>query len=196
MFPERAQIPSRQRDTSDVTRVQASRTRRDIGSGCQASVVWRIALLLVLLVLVGCMASKPTETPDPFPAVVGATLDPRVRLVTNHEKYRDDQPIGYEVQNMRSSPLYFPDYTFGIRAYSLDEESQQWTLLAWDCDVIDPEIVAVRPGPPHGTENVYAISMMCVPASGKLRLAVIGWADPNNPEGTKIAAYTDIEIVR
>jgi hypothetical protein len=31
-------------------------------------------------------------------------------------------------------------------------------------------------------------------ATGNLRLAVIGWTNPSNPEGSKIAAYTDIEI--
>ncbi|MDE3091957.1 MAG: hypothetical protein KGJ80_21500, partial [Chloroflexota bacterium] len=107
-----------------------------------------------------------------------------------------DQPVAYQVVNRKTVPIYFADYSYGILAYTYDQQLQKWKLFPWEFDLIDPKPVVAAPGTGKGAENTYGIDKMFMPPSGKVRLVIVGWLDPKNPEGSKIAAYTDIEIVR
>ncbi|MDE3091654.1 MAG: hypothetical protein KGJ80_19965 [Chloroflexota bacterium] len=119
-----------------------------------------------------------------------------MQLVTNREQYSDDQPVAYQVVNRKTTPIYFADYSYGIQAYTYDQQSQKWKLFPWEFDLIDPKPVVAAPGTGKGLENSYVIGIESMPRSGKVRLAIVGWLDPKNPEGSKIAAYADIEIVQ
>ncbi len=155
-----------------------------------------LAPVICIALFTGCTVSVDNDIRDPFEAVTKAKVDLQMELVTSKKQYRDDQPISYEVVNHKDVPIYFSDYTYGLRAYVHDQQSQSWVLFPWDFGLVDPQVVAVRPGPHKALENTYVVGMMFMPPAPKVRLVVVGWLDPGNIEGSKIAAYTDIEIVR
>lgn len=162
-----------------------------------ATLVTRILTLTIYACMcAACWPSPARGVEDPFEIAVGAKLDSRLRLVPESKQIKAPEGVGYGIENLTAGPVYFPDYTFGIRAYTLDPQSQVWVLYPWDFKVIHTQTVTVLPGPLTGLNNVYALGLSSFPSSGKVRLVVVGWTDPHNPEGSKIAAYADIEIVK
>ncbi|MCL4394788.1 MAG: hypothetical protein M1482_08320 [Chloroflexi bacterium] len=155
-----------------------------------------IIMSLCILTLAGCMGPEVNVGHDTFEDVVGARLDPGLQLYTNGYEFGDDKPVGYEVINRGTSPVYFPDYTYGVRAYTFDSQSQTWVYYPWSFHLVDPSVVSISPGTSKSGTNFYGIPMSFLPPGGRVRLAVVDWLDPNNPDGTKVAAYADVEIVR
>ncbi len=126
-------------------------------------------------------------------AEIGANLDSQLQLVIYRTPPSLSKPIGYEVVNQKSVPIYFPDRTFGVRVYQFDSSNMKWLRFPLRFE-IEQSVVTVLPGTRPWPENFYAFEAGDVSATGKVRLVVIGWEDPTKPESSKIAAFADLEI--
>lgn len=132
-----------------------------------------------------------------FHVAVNAKINPGVILQTNKQKYDDsqnrDEVIGYRVLNLSAVPIYFSDDGFNIQAYKYIPNEQKWLHLqmgvGWE-----PKLTTIQPGPPEPLSGVNALLRQEIPSTGSIRLVVIGWNDPKNPEGSRFAAFKDIEL--
>jgi hypothetical protein len=147
------------------------------------------------LALAACSCSSNGNAKDQLLHNIGARVDPHVQLVANRKQFKLPHSIVYEIVNQRATPVCFEDDSFGLRIYRYDASSQQWIRLPQPY-ATHPDITCVKPAPSQGIENTGVIGLNRISVTGMVRLVVIGWTDPSNPEGSKIAAYADIEIVR
>jgi hypothetical protein len=153
------------------------------------------ALLCFIWLFSGCASPIVLEIREPFEMEIRAKLDPQMQLVTNRKTYDHSQVISYQVINQKNRAIYFEDFAFGIRAYEYDPQSHKWSQLSLMRDLSDPERVVVPPGFNKNVVNFYFLDPSDIPKTGSIRLVVIGWLDPSNPENSKIAAFADIVIL-
>lgn len=168
---------------------------------CEARAV---PLVLVGVILVAASACGPRSTPTltlPFEKLIGATVDPDIALETNQDEYDSLGPdvsqvgIAYWVTSPDATPLYFQDESLGLSVYQFDSRTQNWVCVLSEVNMLDPRLVRLVPKPYGWSEVTGALMPFQVPTTGKVRLVVVGWKDPSNPEGSKFAAYKDIELV-
>jgi hypothetical protein len=147
-------------------------------------------LLICLAGVSGCSRTGPmlTTGEQQFQSVIGVRLDPEFKLVTDAAQYKVSDLVAYQPSNKTDKTIFFQDQTFGLRAYKYDPVSKQWMGLGNPSRLIGGQPISV---PPYDLPNTFFAEGIY---TGALRLVVIGWTDPSNPEGSRIAAYTDIVV--
>lgn len=153
-------------------------------------------LLVVCLavLLVACSFAQSNDPEVAFQSEIGVKIDPQVILATNRIRYdNSNRDIAFWVVNRKAKPVFFPDSWMGIRVYQFDSISKRWTQIKLKAQLQNHILWTV---PPRGEPN-YLVGVFDtddVPNIGTVRMVVIGWDDPKNPEGSKIAAFTDVDI--
>ncbi len=162
--------------------------------GHESKVNW---LLVAACLLVGLSACSTSPTEDPverqFQQTLRARIGSKVVLQTDKEGYGRTQPIVYRVINQGPAPVYFSDYSYGLEAFKYDTRGKRWVRLRLGFEV-DAQVTILQPGTSDRMSGVYGIGPEGIPDSGTIRLVVLGWDDPANPEGSRVAAFKDIEV--
>ena len=147
-----------------------------------------------LILLCACIPLNVTASEMQFQFEIGAKLDPQVQLFTGQKQYNPVEDIFYWVANRRNKPLWFQDQSFNLRAFKFDGNTQKWLRIPVEVKVGDPHLTSVHPQSSKEENPGYSISAQDLHAAGKIRLAVVGWEDPSKPEGSKVGAFSEIEI--
>lgn len=152
-----------------------------------------LIILLVLLLSLSACGEALLSPDEEFARELVARVDPQIQLQTDRPTYNSEQGIAYRVVNTTAKAIYFDDISFNLRIYQYDSNTHQWVQLNLTYGFSDRK-VAVQPGIPKGLDNVYLLPPGTIPKTGMIRLAVVGWNNPQDPEHSKVAAYKDIEI--
>jgi hypothetical protein len=144
--------------------------------------------------LVACSSQQDIDPETQFLLEIGAKTDPQVILGTNSMKYGPAQGgVIYWVLNRMTRPIYFPDQNLGVRIFKFDPIKKGWTRLPLGFYTANPYSVVIPPRT-NAQQYVGGVPLENIPATGSVRLVVVGWVDPDNPEKSKVAAYADLEI--
>jgi len=160
------------------------------------SVVATLINLFFLIVLStsGCSPSTVSSTSpkaeSAFREMIGVSIEPRIRLLTEQDQYRRQDDIGIWVENRSNYTLSFRDQSLGLEAYQYDEQAEAWNSVDLGFTLADPQAIAVKPGPRTALPSV-SVPVEWIEASGKIRLVITGMTDT----GQEFVAYKDIEIV-
>jgi len=153
-----------------------------------------LALMGILLILLSaCTIPKSSDPEALFQTQIGVKIDPQVILDTNRLKYDQKTPIAIGIFNRKTKPIYFPDQDLGLRIYKFDSNTQTWMELKRRSVLGNPSPVTVPPRSPNPFPS-GGIGLLEIPSTGMVRLVAIGWDDPNNPDGSRFATFTDVEI--
>jgi hypothetical protein len=150
-------------------------------------------VLMIVLLTLGCsrsglsLASRQKE--QSFEAMIEIPVEPKVRLLTEKNRYRQDEYIGIKVDNQTRDVLWFTDQDLGLRVYQYDEQSETWRSVDLSSKLGNPEVTSIEPGPPDPLPTAV-IPVAGIQASGGLRLVITGVTD----RGQLFVAYKDIEI--
>jgi hypothetical protein len=147
-----------------------------------------ILLLIVPFFGAGCTPSIKVDPDAQFLSLIGAGTDPQFRLFTSKHQYKLSDELDYVPANKTGKAITFQDQSYGIQMYKYDSNANSWIQLPVPVKEADPHPVTM---PPFDVPNTIFSNKM-IP--GKIRLVVIGWTDPTNPDGSKLAAYTDIQV--
>lgn len=152
-------------------------------------------VIVALLVSVGACSPGPTQQPTDaqFQQAIGARLVPHISLLTDKEKYTEQESLIYRVVNQGPGDVYFANYSYDLQAFKYDATKKEWVRLKLGF-VVDAQLTTLAPKSSDPVSGVYVIAPGGIPAMGNIRLAVVGWDDPANPNGSKIAAFKDIQI--
>lgn len=171
--------------------------------GLKESHSWQLTILvpsMILLLIMALIASScslprgtnPTshQLEDAFQVTLGIPIEPKVRLLTEKNRYRREDWIGVWVENRTTHVLRFTDQSLGLHAYQYDEEDATWRSVDLGSTLGNPYVTIVTPGPRSPLPS-SSIPVDRIRASGKIRLVITGVTDQRQP----FAAYKDIEIV-
>ncbi|MCL4394785.1 MAG: hypothetical protein M1482_08295, partial [Chloroflexi bacterium] len=100
----------------------------------------------------------------------------------------------HDVLNTRLVHDVLTANTYNLQAFKFDSSLGRWVRLRLGY-VVRQQLSVVQPQPQNGLEGTYALGAEDIPAVGRVRLVVVGWGDPTNVEGSRIAAFKDIQIV-
>ena len=146
------------------------------------------------------VAPRPTSDPKDarFRSLFGVRIDSLARLRTDKQVYARGERISFWVYNQTGTSLYYVDRFYGLKGYVYDAEIQYWRQVYLGFFVDDPHEFVLPPAQ-HSYDDLAGINAFGGPGEelsqvGKIRLAVVGWTDPNNPKASEIASYTDIQI--
>jgi hypothetical protein len=144
------------------------------------------------------MTSLPSATSnasdDKFGTLIGAKIDPQFEMVTSRKQYQVSQSISFRIFNQKSDPIYFEDYSFGLRAYIYDTQLQTWSRRPLRFRLLSNERMILYPGLQALEDSSFVFAVNAIQTLGKVRLVCVGWTDPSDPKNSIIATYTEIEI--
>lgn len=152
-----------------------------------------LLVIASLFMLAACTPQKITDPESEFQAETRLKIDPQVILATNRGKYELGQPIAYWVINRKPKSIYFQNQSLGLCAYKYDSSTHRWLKVKLGDDPYAPRSVSIYPGTTDAFPG-HVIFSGAISDTGMIRLAIVGWDDPNNPEGSKFVAFIDVEI--
>jgi hypothetical protein len=151
-------------------------------------------LLIVVLLTLGCtpdgLSPASGYKERAFAAMIEIPIEPKVRLLTDKDRYRPDEYIGIKVDNQTPNVLWFTDQDLGLRVYQYDEQSGTWHSVDLSSKLGNPEVTSIEPGPADPLPTAV-IPVAGIQASGGLRLVITGVTD----QGRMFIAYKEIEII-
>jgi hypothetical protein len=144
--------------------------------------------------LSACSQQKAADPDAQFASVIGARLEPQLELRTQKKQFAPSDPIGLLVLNRTGKTIFFEDQSFSVRAYKYDTRAEKWVPVSLGFYILFPEQLAVPPIQETTVPPSYVMNTNLPP--GKIRLVIVGWTEQSKPADTRIAAYTEIEILR
>jgi hypothetical protein len=125
-----------------------------------------------------------------FQETLKIRIEPKINLLTDKNRYHQEDWIGIWVENRTNYSIVYPDQDLGLRAYQYNVQNGTWQQVDLGSELGNPRVTIVTPGPrsmlPSGDIPVDNIK-----ASGLIRLVIIGKVE----EGRLVAAYKDVEII-
>jgi hypothetical protein len=127
----------------------------------------------------------------------GSALTTDLAIVTDKQKYHHNGVIDFWVENRTEAVIRFEDQSFGVRAMTYDDASEQWLPVDLGFSVAEPIARSVESGGGGVLEHYsMLVDRIDVPDDGKIRLVIIGHTDLTNPAQDRIyVAYTDVQVV-
>lgn len=167
---------------------------------------WRLVpsllMAMALAVLLGSCCLHMDDSPNVesevrFRELFGSTLTDKLVVHTDKQRYRHDDSIGYWVENRADVDLWFEDQSFGVRALSYDEASEDWVELDLGFHVKDPRTMLIESGRGAVLDFYHVpVEHIDIREDGRIRLVITGHTDLAIPAlDQTYTGYTDIEVV-
>lgn len=163
-------------------------------------IIGRITFYLLLtfgllpLALTACNDVKAPTQQIEFQQAIGAKIEPELLLVTSKSRYNAIEDITFQGINRTDRPIYFADYSMGVKAFQYDQQSSKWMPIDIGSTMGDPLPLKMESTRISKEPYFDSIPIEFINGSGAIRLSIIGWTDPSSPTTSIVANYQDIYI--